>query len=285
MSSFQKISLESPILLGLGLLMLVLAFRMTDIFVFRLDERLGEIILSKTLGFVMVVLFISAIEQKLESIGIHSGYLFQSLLIGILVTAAALAAGYTAEFSVQSYRGLHPEVFIAAIDPKANVQGGLLFGLWLVLGNLINSFMEEGLFRGVLLQLFGRKLAMPWANGLQALLFGSWHLPWVLKNYMLGSIKGMSEIVFSAISNFIPQLSLGAVWGYMYLRTNNLWTSWISHTLTNTCVNLIHIRTDKGLDTGIAIRMTVFTIVMIVGIWLIKYLSELLGMPSIKLFN
>lgn len=285
MNPLQRFSMESPIQVGLGLLMLALSFRLLDIFVFRLDEHLGEIILSKTLGFVMVVMFISAVGQRLESIGLHSKYLIQGLLIGILITSFALAAGYLADYSFQLCRGLHPKVFIAAMDPKAGVSGGLVFGAWLLMGNIINSFMEEGLFRGVMLQLSGRKLSLSTANTLQAFLFGTWHLPWVFKSYRLGYIKSISEISFSAASNFLPQFSLGLVWGYMYLKTNNLWTSWISHTFTNTCINFIHIRTDEGLDTGIAIRMSVYTIIMLLGIWLIKYLANRFGMPSIKLFN
>ncbi len=44
-----------PVLAPLLLLGIELLFRILDIFVLRLDERLGEIILSKSLGFVLVV--------------------------------------------------------------------------------------------------------------------------------------------------------------------------------------------------------------------------------------
>ena len=103
--TLQKLSLENPILVGLGLLLIALAFRLLDIFALRLDERLGEIILSKSLGFILVV----------------------------------------------------------------------LFALWLLMGNIINSFMEEGLFRGVMIRLFGRALSLSQANWLQSFLFASWH--------------------------------------------------------------------------------------------------------------
>ena len=47
-----------PIFVSLALLAIALLFRLIDIFVLRLDERLGEIILSKVLGFALVVLWL-----------------------------------------------------------------------------------------------------------------------------------------------------------------------------------------------------------------------------------
>ena len=49
---------SKPILTGILLMLIALVFRLIDIFVLRLDERLGEIILSKALGFVLVLLFL-----------------------------------------------------------------------------------------------------------------------------------------------------------------------------------------------------------------------------------
>jgi hypothetical protein len=42
---------QRPILTGIVLLLIALGFRLVDIFILRLDERLGEIVLSKALGF------------------------------------------------------------------------------------------------------------------------------------------------------------------------------------------------------------------------------------------
>ncbi|MBN1815398.1 MAG: hypothetical protein JXA14_26435, partial [Anaerolineae bacterium] len=52
--SLLHISLKRPIQTGLVLLVIAFIFKWVDTFVLRLDERLGEIILCKTLGFVMV---------------------------------------------------------------------------------------------------------------------------------------------------------------------------------------------------------------------------------------
>ena len=161
-SSIQRIALEQPIVTSLVLLVIAFFFKWVDTFVLRLDERLGEIILCKALGFVMVIVFVWACGRKLQDIGLHSRQLGPSLLIGIVITVIALIVSYVVEFVVQLPK--QPVVHLAAIEPKAGVTGGLGFVIWMLFGNLVNSFMEEGLFRGVMIRLFRVRLSFPYAR-------------------------------------------------------------------------------------------------------------------------
>lgn len=282
MNNLQRLSLKNPITVGLTILTVSFLLRILDIFILRMDERLGEIILSKSLGFTLILLFLLGTGQGLKNIGLHSTALTPSLLIGTLVTIFALAAGYVLEYALTFRQGLHPKLFVAAIDPKANAAGGILFGIWLITGNVVNSFMEEGLFRGVLIRLFSRRMAMKQANWLQSLLFGAWHLPWVVKLQQAGRLRNAGELAFGAISNFLPQFFMGLVWGYMYISTNSLWTALISHTLTNTCVNMLHIKTDEGIDSGIAVRMSAYVVFMLLGLFAVKHLAKRFGTRQVK---
>jgi membrane protease YdiL (CAAX protease family) len=281
-NSLQRITLEKPILTGLVLLAIVFFFKWVDTFVLRLDERLGEIVLCKALGFALVILFVWAAGRSLRDVGLHSRRLGQSVLIGAVIALVALAVGYGVEFAIQLQREAQPVVHFAAIDPKAGVSGGLLFALWLIFTNFINSFMEEGLFRGVMIRLFRVKLSFWRANALQALLFGIWHLPWVVKWYQTGQIETPGEILFAALSQFLPMLLMGLVWGYFYLKTDSLWTPWVAHTLTNTTFNLLHITTIDGLDSSMAIRGLSCCIVALLGMLFAKYLAERFQMPEVK---
>jgi hypothetical protein len=49
----RELSLSQPLVVGMSLICFVMIFRLLDIFIFRLDEILGEIILSKTIGFIV----------------------------------------------------------------------------------------------------------------------------------------------------------------------------------------------------------------------------------------
>jgi len=278
----QKISLEKPILTALTLMIIALFFKWIDTFVLRLDERLGEIILSKSLGFILVIVFVLLARHKLKDIGLHSRKIWQSLFIGTSITIVAFLIGYGIEYLVAVQQASEPEVFFAALDNKMGVTGGYLFALLLVVGNFINAFMEEGLFRGLMMPLFLTKLSFVRTNWLQAFLFGAWHLMWVFKYYQLGTIRTTGEITMSTFMNFAPQLLMGLVWGYMYYKTNSLWAPWISHVITNSTLNLLHINTLQGMDTGMMIRMPIFIILALLSMFVIKFLAEKFQMDTVQ---
>ena len=279
-SSIQRIALEKPILTSLVLLAIAFFFKWVDTFVLRLDERLGEIILCKTLGFVLVIVFVWAAGRKLRDIGLHSRQLGPSLLIGIVIAVIAIVAGYGVEFVAQLSK--QPAFRFEAIDPKAGVTGGFLFILWMILGNVVNAFMEEGLFRGVMIRLFRVRLSFWWANTLQAFLFGIWHLPWVLKWAQTGQLEAYGGLFPAAFSQFMPMLLIGFFWGYLYLKTGNLWTCWIAHFLNNTIFNLLHVTTVAGLDSGVMLRGGVSIIVALLSMVLVKVLAERFQMQEVK---
>jgi membrane protease YdiL (CAAX protease family) len=279
-NSLLRVSLERPVLTCLVLLVIAFIFKWVDTFILRLDERLGEIILCKTLGFVLVIVFVWACGRKLQDIGLHGRQLGPSLFIGILITVIGLVVSYGVEFVAQLPK--QPVIHFAAIDPKAGVTGGFLLVLWMIFSNIINSFMEEGLFRGVMIRLFRIKLSFWWANVLQAFLFGIWHLPWVLKWMQTGRIEKQGGIAAAAFGQFMPMLLIGLVWGYFYLKTGSLWVGWVFHFLNNTVFNLLHITTVDGLDSGFSIRGPVYMVVALLSMVLVKVLAERLRMPEVR---
>ena len=274
----RSLANQRPVAAALALLGAALVFRLIDIFVLRLDEQLGEIILSKSVGFVLIMLFLILTDRTLRDIGLHARAFGVSVLIGAGITTFALVVGYAVELLV--LRPDNPVLQLAAVDPKAGLSGGWLFALWLVLGNVVNSFMEEGLFRGVMIPLFLTRMSFWRANWLQAVLFGAWHLPWALKWYLTGILDTPGDIAIGVVTNFLPQLLLGLIWGYMFLKTGSLWTSWIAHTLTNTVLNVLHTVTESGSDVGMSLRMTGYSIVALVGLLVVRYLAERLRLPE-----
>jgi membrane protease YdiL (CAAX protease family) len=281
-NSLLVVSLEKPILTSLALMSIAVCFKLVDHFILRLDELLGEIILSKSLGFGLVVLFVWLAGRALKDIGLHSRFLGRSLLIALTNTLAAFFVAYGVAYSLLLQNQAQPALLLDAIDSKVGVSGGLIFGLWLVFGNCVNAFMEEGLFRGVMIRLFRVRLSFWGANWLQAFLFGVWHLPWVLKYYLLGTIETPGEIMFALFSNSIPQLLMGLVWGYLYLKTNNLWATWTAHLLANSISNFLHITSLNGLDSDFAIRMSVYTVAVMLGMFLVRFLAAKFKMPEVK---
>jgi membrane protease YdiL (CAAX protease family) len=275
----QSLTYSHPILTGVFLVLAAMVFRLADIFILELDERLGEIILSKTLGFLLVLFFVSRLGRNLSAIGFHTRKLAGAVWVGTLATAIPFLIGYAVEWLLAAQAGQKPGLVFAAIDPKAGVSGGLMFAAWLVLGNVVNAFMEEGLFRGVLINLNRLKFRPASANAWQAVLFGAWHLVWVPRWIQTGTVTTPGEIGFAIVANFLPQLLLGLVWGVMYLHTGSLWSAWAAHFLTNTTLNLLHVQTHAGLDSGMAVRLGVFSLASLSMIILIRWFSRRLQLP------
>ncbi|MGD2158779.1 MAG: type II CAAX endopeptidase family protein [Anaerolineales bacterium] len=278
----QRLALAKPILVCVVLFIIATSFRWIDSFVLRLDERIGELILTKSLGFALVLAFVWVTGQKIKDIGLHSKFLRQSLLIGTLTSVVAYFFGYGVEVLLALQSGTQPKFQFGAIDPKIGVSGGILFALFLLVGNMINSFMEDGLFRGVMGRLARVRFGFWKTNWFQAFMFGIWHLPWVMKYYLLGEINTSGELFTQIAFNSLPQLLIGVVYGYMYLKTNSLWAPWLAHTISNSASNFVHVTTTEGMDPGLPVRMSVYLVVMLVSLIWVRRVTQKHQIPEVK---
>ena len=91
--AIKNFSIARPILMCVILSVIALFFRLIDSIVLRLDELLGELILTKSLGFVLVLVWVWVTGRKVKDIGLHSHNFGQSLLIGTLTTIVAFIFG------------------------------------------------------------------------------------------------------------------------------------------------------------------------------------------------
>ena len=149
--NLYELPIKHTILVPLILLLIAVIFKILDVFVLRLDERLGEIILSKSIGFLLVLIYLWAVGKSVTAIGLHGRSVGKALIIGATGVVLVLLVSYGLQFSVLIGAGKEPGLVLTAIDPKTGMMGSLSFALFLIVGNFVNSFMEEGLFRGVML--------------------------------------------------------------------------------------------------------------------------------------
>jgi membrane protease YdiL (CAAX protease family) len=171
---------------------------------------------------------------------------------------------------------------VAAIDNKTGLaRAGWGFALWLFLGNVVNSFMEEGLFRGIMLTHFRRRLS-PWrANLLQGVLFGLWHLAWPIWRLVYGHAD-LPAVLSESVLIFAGSTISGLAYGYLFLKTDNLWAPWIAHTINNTTLNLLHIRTAAGLDADTVLLYPLLGIGYLGLLVWTKVWARWLRMPALK---
>lgn len=136
-------------------------------------------------------------------------------------------------------------------EPVLSFNGGYTFIqiiFFVLIGNLINTLMEEGLFRGLILQAFITKLPFFPANIIQASLFGLWHIPWILKDYLTGKIE-FGAMISNSLLYFALSGVMGLIMGYMYYRTKNLWTPIAWHFIWNCTMNLFILKSFNISDS------------------------------------
>lgn len=276
----RDLSLLKPLTVSISLMSVAMIFRLLDIFVFRLDDLLGEIILSKTIGFIIVILFVKMTDNNISNIGFNVNNKWSIFILGAVITSTLMIVGYVGEFII--FASDSPKLLITAIDPKAGVTGDLGFALFLLVGNVINCFMEEGLFRGIMIPMLIGKYSIRKTILLQGLLFGIWHIPWAFKWYISGIVSGTSGFVMALVANFLPMVFMGIVFGVMYYYTDSIWTSWISHFIINSILNLVHVSINGELNLDINIRMAIFQSTIIILIPIIIKLTKRLNKVSIE---
>lgn len=267
MITLKKLASNNPFKTGVILVLIAMFFRILDIFVLRLDEKLGEIILSKTLGIFIILFFLKLTGKKISFLKLNFDNYFTIFIIGFLLTLLSMTLGYFIEYFI--FINKNPKFMVEAIDPKAKVTGSFIFAIFLIIGNIINSFMEEGLFRGILIPLFKEKYSIKMSIILQGIIFGIWHIPWAFKWYITGMVKGIDGFLVGFIINFLPMILMGIILGIMYHFTLSLWTPIISHFFINSILNLVHISINGQIDTTSTIRMAIFQTILTLSIPLI----------------
>jgi membrane protease YdiL (CAAX protease family) len=186
------------------------------------------------------------------------------------------AALYAIEFYVLRAAGETPRVVLGAIGPTTGVVTGAVF-LWVYFaGQILNAFCEECIFRGIILPQFMRRMAFWKANLAQASLFAVAHLVWPMSSWALGRVtlpEAMAEagvlLLFTAIG--------GLIFGYLYYRTNNLWTAVLDHLIDNSVWLFVHIETSTRFnaetDVSIFARMGFLSLVLVA--WVVTKRSRI----------
>jgi len=274
-------SLRHTILIPIILFIIAAVFKILDVFVFHIDERLGEIIISKSLGFILVVAYLWFVGKSVTAIGLHGKFVTKSLIIGSTGIILILLFSYGLQFGVLVGAGKEPSLVFTAIDPTAGVTGGVAFAMFLLVGNFINSFMEEGLFRGVMLRHFRVSLSFWRANFLQAAFFGIWHLNWPIKQFLIGQLD-MGGLASQSLIVLVATGTVGLAMGYLYLKTGNLWGPWIMHTIYNSVHYMVDIQIIDGLDSDMMVFQIALTFSSVASILFFRALTKRFQMPEVK---
>ena len=233
-----------------------------EVFFIRTDETVfAECFINKAFGIAVLFVLLRMLKQKWSDIGFKSSRFLPDCLKGFLICTVFYTIGFAVEFITLAASGNpgHMEFFVTGFSLTGNVtkQTGIGFVLMCIGFNIINVWMEEGLFRGFYITYLKEKIGAKGALFLAAFLFGLWHLVTPLRSVADGE---MSLVTFAVMSVGYVVLSglMGIKWGMLYEQSGSVWIGLADHFFNNCVVtNLLHVVTESGVDEYQILRVLI----------------------------
>lgn len=247
-----KTKATKGLLLILGIYLICEFGKDFEFLILKTDQTfLAENIFCKLFVIGMILFCLRKLQLSWNYIGFRKSGMAKGAVLGIVLGIITFSLSYLAEYLILQSKGLHPQFsfYIAnfAISNQ-NIAGISLSALAIcVIGNIINVWAEEGLFRGLLFHIGKLHFSQRTANIIQSILFGVWHLIVVVGWILDGSIDVFSALVMSAGYVILAGI-LGYEWGLCAALTGTLWAGVFEHFFNNFIGNTLHVITDTGVD-------------------------------------
>ena len=239
---------------------LLMIIRAMEIVFVKTDQTwVGENILHKICCILLIGIALDMLKLHWSDLGFSKKGLLTGLKYGLALGMSTFFLSYAAEFIVLFVMGKHPSLqfYITNFSlAQAHTKGSSLLAVIVcIIGNIINVYAEEGLFRGLFCKIGIQYYSQKTANIIQALLFGIWHITNVINPLLDGSMNitmGIGYILLSGI--------LAYEWGMCAALSGTLWIGASEHLFNNFISNSLHTVTETGADELMIIRITLSNI-------------------------
>lgn len=242
--------------------LICLGVHIFEVLFIRTDETFfAECFINKAFGIILLYAVLKILKWHWSDIGFIRQKLFFNVFKGFGLCVVFYSIAFITEFVVLAARGTpaHMEFFVMGFSLTGSMVKHTGFGFILMcIGfNIINVWMEEGLFRGFFITYIGMEHSKNTALYIAALLFGFWHLVTPFRSLLDGE---MNVGVFAAMSIGYVILSalMGIKWGLLYQLSGTVWIGLADHFFNNCIVtNLLHVVTSGGVDELQIIRVLI----------------------------
>ena len=233
--------------------MLCLSVRFVEYFLIETDKTaIGENVLHKVIGIILLALALKKINFTWRDIGFQRDGFVSGILKGLLLGSICFAVSFGLELGILALQGnsAHLEIYISSFSLTGSQikNTDFVFFLLCVLFNIVNVWMEEGVFRGLFIRTLSETKPFMHANYIAALLFGVWHIVMPIRSCINGEMSFAATLLMS-IGYIILAGIMGIKWGLLYRITGNLWAGLGDHLFNNTvATNMLHVVSLKGAD-------------------------------------
>ena len=153
-------------------------------------------------------------------------------------------------------------------DEKGS-QAGIFFILLSVLFNLINVWMEEGIFRGLFTKIL-EGISYRRSLFFIAFLFGIWHLVMPFRDFLDGE-SSLTNLIIMGIGYVILAGMMSIKWSLLYKMTGSLWLGLGDHLFNNLASNLFHVVSNSEVDSLQIVRILLWQLLSFATVvWVYK---------------
>jgi hypothetical protein len=271
----KKRRLQHP--LGFVMVFFVICFtaRIVDSLFIRTDQGvIGELFVHKLFGIVLMGIALYFLEIKWSDIGFNRDRFVKGLLVGLGLGVPTYGIAYLVECIAMEIKGVSPQIqfYTTSYNVLGNteLQTGIAFVFICIVGNIINVVMEDGMFRGLFLNIAEKRVSFIKAMIFSSVLFGIWHGIMPLRNFLLKE-QSAGGALMNAFMLIITSFIFGVVLCLLCKVEGSLWAGMSVHFINNASVNLLHIVTSSGADVMQTMRITIAQVVLtvIVIMWYI----------------
>ncbi len=230
-----------------------LLVRFGEYFLIKTDQTvIGENVLHKVVGIILLALVLKRVNLSWSNIGFQRDGFVSGILKGLLLGSVCFAVSFGLELGILALQGnpAHLEIYISSFSLTGSQikNTDFVFFLLCVLFNIVNVWMEEGVFRGLFIKTLSETKPFMQANYIAAFLFGVWHIVMPIRSYINGEMSFAATLLMG-IGYMILAGIMGIKWGLLYRITGNLWAGLGDHLFNNTvATNMLHVVSLKGTD-------------------------------------
>lgn len=253
---------------------LCLSVRFVEYFLIETDQTaIGENVLHKVVGIIILALVLKWVNLSWSDIGFQRNGFAGGILKGLLLGSFCFIISYGLELAVFILQGnpAHLEIYISSFSLTGSQikNTDFVFFLLCILFNIINVWMEEGIFRGLFIRTLSETKPFLQANFIAAFLFGIWHIVMPIRSYIHGEMS-FAAMVLMGIGYMILSGIMGIKWGLLYRITGNIWVGLGDHLFNNTvAANMLHVISAKGTDELQIVRIMAAQIISFVFVLVI----------------
>lgn len=244
---------QRPILSCTAIFALCGLARLIEYFVIRTDETvMAENFLHKVFGIVILAVLLHLLHSSWQEIGFVRQGIGSDLVKGLLLGCCCFIPAYSIECLLlyHANRNVSLSFYVSgfALNGESTAHYGILFLLLCVVFNVINVWMEEGVFRGLFMYILRQKQSFTSAALFIALLFGVWHWVMPLRDYADGNTS-LANLLVMGIGYILLAGMMSIKWSVLYKITGTLWMGLGDHLLNNVVVtNLLHVISNGEAD-------------------------------------